>query len=365
MKALENLKKLFSKDTYGKMLLNDESRYYVQMLLFPGIIWLVALLMTIVNIVTDTFPLGWYTLVFSIVCLACVLLMLQDKKHIHLCQYLFLGAVIMLLTSFLITGGTKGFSPIWICLLPSCGMFIVGLKKGTILCSVQFVLIVLILDTPIGEMLHRYPFSDAFCLRFPILYCCMFLVGLALEYVRALTNKELEEVQKRYRTLAVTDPLTGLSNRLGFNGEIEKICNGAKEKSYVALLMLDLDDFKTINDSYGHLFGDAYLSEFARLIPPLLPKDAFAARWGGDEFIIFASGNYPASFTELLCNHIITSCKDPKTIQGKEMRIKVTIGAVSAKGGRKLDSTWLLREADLQLQEAKATHKNSYLVVSR
>jgi diguanylate cyclase (GGDEF)-like protein len=361
-KPSERLKRLLAPDHLEERLVHDESRYQLQMIVFPFILGLVALVMTIVNIITDTFPLGYFTFGFCIVSALSALLIILSPKNLVFSETLFLACVVVLFTWFLVTGGIEGFSPIWICLLPSCGLFIVGKKKGTILCAVQLLLIILILDTPVGTMLHRYEFTHAFCYRFPILYICMFLVGLFVEYVRELTANALLAVQERYRQASITDVLTGTNNRLGFNKKIAETCQNAQEYRNVALLMLDLDSFKTINDTYGHLMGDDALKKLTKTIESLLDKDAYLARWGGDEFAILLAGNYEPSFLEELCRHVTLGCARTHIVDGKEMALPVTIGAVSYEHHPVIDQNAIVREADDLLEKAKQSQKGSFLL---
>src|ERR1700730_16056344 len=102
--------------------------------------------------------------------------------------------------------------------------------------------------------------------------------------IRARTEAELEA-----RNLARHDPLTGLPNRRFFKEKLEECLGAASATHQVAVLMLDLDGFKTVNDTYGHAVGDKALSEFARRVSKILRNGTFLARIGGDEFAIIKS----------------------------------------------------------------------------
>src|ERR1700722_7160830 len=99
--------------------------------------------------------------------------------------------------------------------------------------------------------------------------------------IKARTIAELQA-----RNLARHDPLTGLPNRRFFEERLEECLGPASASHQVAVLMLDLDGFKVVNDTHGHAVGDLALSEFARRVADMMPADAFLARIGGDEFAI-------------------------------------------------------------------------------
>src|SRR5690625_4966928 len=96
-------------------------------------------------------------------------------------------------------------------------------------------------------------------------------------------TRQLQEANERLKQLASVDSLTGIYNRYSFNEFIEKAFQNATENgTSLALLMLDLDEFKKYNDYYGHTSGDRLLKKVAMIIESQLPEDSFFARYGGD-----------------------------------------------------------------------------------
>lgn len=109
---------------------------------------------------------------------------------------------------------------------------------------------------------------------------------LELKFTRDELKKALVELEK----LATTDDLTGIANRRHFSALAEREFNLAKrQKRFFALLILDIDFFKSINDSYGHLAGDYVIKSVARQCVISTRQEDLCARWGGEEFIIFLS----------------------------------------------------------------------------
>lgn len=103
------------------------------------------------------------------------------------------------------------------------------------------------------------------------------------------TSVEINNIQNeldRYKKLANTDPLTRLANRRAFDSHIATVGADKKKDMYFALISADVDHFKRINDSHGHIVGDKVLAHVAQIIQSALPSDTFVARIGGEEFAI-------------------------------------------------------------------------------
>jgi diguanylate cyclase (GGDEF)-like protein len=101
------------------------------------------------------------------------------------------------------------------------------------------------------------------------------------------TNETLQEVQKELTMLATFDSLTGLYNRNKINEHLQnEITLAQRYKESFGIMLLDIDDFKMVNDTYGHLVGDEVLKEFAKLLKQHIRQTDILGRWGGEEFII-------------------------------------------------------------------------------
>jgi diguanylate cyclase (GGDEF)-like protein len=143
------------------------------------------------------------------------------------------------------------------------------------------------------------------------------------------------------RILARTDELTGLPNRRKLIGELAIFAD--KDG---ALLLLDLDGFKPINDNHGHEIGDIVLQQVAGRFSRALPNDALLARLGGDEFGVIITGNYEHTMEVALALHATLSY--PFLIRGESINIGVSIGHITNDGSQDL-----LRKADLAMYRAK------------
>jgi diguanylate cyclase (GGDEF)-like protein len=170
--------------------------------------------------------------------------------------------------------------------------------------------------------------------------------------------EEIRERERRIAHLAFNDVLTGLPNRALFHEQLDRELRLAERRSAggtgggVALLCLDLDDFKSVNDTLGHAIGDALLKEVATRLADL-PDEVFAARLGADEFVVLApvsGGDIEA--VAALGRRLIAMLDVGVRIAGHEIEPRTSIGiAVSPSDGQ--DAETLLRNADLALHQAK------------
>ncbi len=120
--------------------------------------------------------------------------------------------------------------------------------------------------------------------------------------------------------------LTGAVNTLGFTMAIDRANEGVSGDQSVAMLCLDLDRFKAVNDLHGHLVGDAVLIEFTRRARSCLGPDNVFARLGGDEFAVLVPNSESRAEVEALADRIISSMSVPIVIDGTVVNVGVSIG---------------------------------------
>lgn len=170
-------------------------------------------------------------------------------------------------------------------------------------------------------------------------------------------NRLLEE-KNRFDHLAHHDPLTGLPNRLSLIEDMEDKISHYSDHPF-ALMFLDLDSFKEINDSFGHRFGDQLLVLFSKLLQNLLPDDTFIVRTGGDEFVILMMCKENKGQIEQLLLHLIQKLNDPFNIDLIDVYITASIGiAIYPQDGSTHEE--LLQKADAAMYNAKNIGKNTY-----
>jgi diguanylate cyclase (GGDEF)-like protein/PAS domain S-box-containing protein len=171
---------------------------------------------------------------------------------------------------------------------------------------------------------------------------------------------ERERARERLRHQALHDPLTDLPNRTLFMDRLEHALATLEwsEGDAVAVLFVDLDDFKVVNDSLGHEVGDALLVAVAERLRVALKEDT-VARFGGDEFAILLESIIGPSDATHLARRIIEGLRKPFVVEGREVYTSPSIGIVSAASSHDRPKD-LLRKADLAMYAAKAKGKACY-----
>ena len=164
---------------------------------------------------------------------------------------------------------------------------------------------------------------------------------------------ERREFEARLRAMALSDGLTGLANRRGFMEALDKaISRHARGGPPMALLFLDLDGFKQINDIHGHHVGDLALQTFARRVEACVRKGDTVARLGGDEFTVLAEGIVSLEQARAIADKIIDAMKPP--LEGHKLCLRASIGISLYKAPA--DASRFLREADHAMYHAKHNH---------
>ncbi|WP_417767329.1 putative bifunctional diguanylate cyclase/phosphodiesterase [Stappia sp.] len=192
-------------------------------------------------------------------------------------------------------------------------------------------------------------------------------VGLALLLLLWVQNRSLglarrdaEQNARDFAFLAEHDALTALPNRLSLKRAVEE-CDrhGIPEGRVRAVLALDLDGFKTINDTLGHAAGDAVLVAVARRIERLLRtwgEGSLAARFGGDEFVVLMRNEQSRDAVEEKAGRLLEIVRRPYKVAGGTVSVEASIGMAVA-DGTSIDVPALMRNADIALSEAKSRGK--------
>jgi len=158
------------------------------------------------------------------------------------------------------------------------------------------------------------------------------------------------------KALAYRDQLTGIGNRRGFIEAFERIREDAGEDARLALMLIDIDAFKGVNDTLGHQAGDALVAEMARRLTGMARTDDACGRWGGDEFILLVSNIGPGELKPIADAVRLALSSRPVTLGEREVTITVSIGASEIAEGDTLEAAVDL--ADAALYRAKAEGRN-------
>jgi diguanylate cyclase (GGDEF)-like protein len=168
------------------------------------------------------------------------------------------------------------------------------------------------------------------------------------------------QISEKHRHLAFHDALTGLPNRTLLMERLERrIASSVREPQLIALLFIDLDGFKEVNDSLGHAVGDELLIAIARKLQALVRQSDTAARLGGDEFVIKLDNPANRDEVQHIAERVIAVINLPVEIQGYSVQMGGSIGiAMFPEHGN--TAAALLECADAAMYEAKHAGKNRY-----
>ena len=174
---------------------------------------------------------------------------------------------------------------------------------------------------------------------------------------------ERRELAAQMSRLAYSDALTGLPNRMQLERDLNAALAAADRRGHaLALLFIDLDRFKPINDRYGHAMGDRVLCEVARRLQGALRNTDVTARLGGDEFVVLLPALSNAGDCVLVAEKLLETLARPMHFEGHEMTVGASIGLVTyPEGGRDADT--LLRQADAAMYAVKQAGRNGFKVV--
>jgi|GEM_PF-1757650 len=171
------------------------------------------------------------------------------------------------------------------------------------------------------------------------------------------------EIHKKINHLANSDLLTGIANRRGVNQKLESMISESKESSGSFVMgLVDIDDFKRINDTYGHQCGDEVLKYTSILMQSTLRKSDFIGRWGGEEFLIILPDTELEKGIESLERVRETLSKNVFNHYGKQIQVTVTIGAAVFKNNLSLSD--LIQRVDERMYSGKQRGKNCVIGVS-
>lgn len=170
-----------------------------------------------------------------------------------------------------------------------------------------------------------------------------------------ITERKLLEAQLRYQ--AYTDELTGLANRVQLVERLQAALRGQPDDASVAVLYLDLDGFKAVNDRHGHEAGDVLLGAVGQRLRALVRPGDLVGRLGGDEFMVLLDGVEDAATAVDVGERIRAGMEEPFIVAGQSVRIGASIGvALSGPGGESASA--ILRAADQALYHAKHGGRN-------
>lgn len=338
-------------------LIDDHQRSRLQLSVVSALLGIISAVSCILNILQGNENLTIATMIFSLVSFINVAILAMGPKKL-VASYLIFGANLLVLTAYLMIFDSTETGPLWLLLLPACGPILMGRKFSSILNSLLVVMVAILMWTPFGNAMLAGDFDLAYRIRYPIVYVCFFLVGFWLEFVRSKTYGALKDLQVQFQEMSIRDALTGIYNRHWINTEMPQVIKRCKGKVSLGVIIVDLDLFKGINDTYGHLFGDHVLKEVAKLFKEIIGEQGDVCRWGGEEFAILVEDADEEKITNL-AEQLRTGVEKLELKDEDEVvNITISAGATAMIPAADMRPGFMIDCADNALYKAKDLGRN-------
>ena len=297
-----NLKGLINKATDG--LLNDKFRQSFLIIFLSGLLAAITGMNTIIHFVNDPDKL------FAIICAvtfvlssAVLLLTIFVNKYHDIWRRCFMAVLLLFFGYHCWDGGPDGFLHLWILLVPAFSFLAFGLYEGFIIAIPVFLTMVAFFWWPLADfrkfaedqanlviklnedgVREAYALSVNMRLRITFIYIVAILLGFFAELVRSAAAKRLRSFTENFRYASMHDSLTGLANQNYLAKFLDETYQNRTPETTLGCLFVDVDNFKNVNDTYGHIFGNVVLVRIAEILSE--EEDAFVCRWGGDEYVV-------------------------------------------------------------------------------
>lgn len=277
-------------------LLRDDFRQPFLVMVLSALVAIITFVSAIPHYIDD--PEGKYILaiLLTIVCVLCIgifLLTFFLRKYHNLWRRILMIILIGLFGYCCWDGGPQGFIHLWVLLIPAFSFVTFGIYGGFVTTIPTLIVMVMFFWTPLNSYLkiritnpdlpELAPSVD-FKLRMTLIFLVSLLIGFIAELLRHVAAKRLKELTDHYEYISMHDSLTNTGNQNLLARYLEDICENKSKYQNLGCLFVDVDEFKRINDSYGHLFGNTVLVKIADILAE--EKNAFVCRWGGDEYVI-------------------------------------------------------------------------------
>ncbi len=286
-------------------------------------------------------------------------LVYHGAKNYAVSRNIFVSLIVTLFLYLTCTGGESNTGPLWVYVLPPFLFYLANLRAGVILSLFVLVGVAVIFRFPeLPFVLTQY--STDFQVRFLSSLTFATLFTFVIEYSRHTARQELVRMAQLYERVSRTDELTQLSNRRDMQHQLEKEFSRYKRHNHhFSVILLDVDHFKLINDSYGHDAGDHVLVEIAQLLRETSRELDLVARWGGEEFLILLPNTtllQALKLAERIRNRV---AQHSIAYKGQQLSVTTSCGVCSISQTRDLKQ--LLIQADLNLYQAKERGRNQVI----
>lgn len=357
-------------------LLNDNFRQSFLIIVLSSILTLIYFIAAIPHWLDKEDELKIMAIVLSVVfvisALVLVLTIFVNKRH-AVWRRIFMIVLIVFFGYLCYDGGPDGFLHLWVLLIPAFAFITFGIFEGFIVAIPTLLTLIAFFYWPLAEY-RKYAFdfqnvndgienlSADFKLRMLLIFIVCMGLGFFAELVRHIVAKTLKNFNEKFEYSSLHDSLTNLANQNFLAQYLDEIYKDKSETKTLGCLFVDVDSFKSVNDTYGHLFGNVVLTKIANILES--QKDAFACRWGGDEFVVCFK-----NIDEDLLLRIgekyraaISACtfKDVP-----RFHITVSVGAVVLPVDEKFNFDYVLELADFANRTAKDKGKDTVALAKK
>ena len=344
---------------FAQNLVDDDHRNRLQMSVISALSGTVAAGMCVINALRGETVVLMIALMFSIISFINVAIVSYNTRTLTVSYWLFSANLVVLSTYLLVFDGSA-FGALWLCAVPAFSPLLLGRIRGFCLSLVVLLIMIFLLWTPWGGALLQTQYELAFSHQLTLVYVIFFAAGYWFSYVRFATARQLKEMHKRFRESSIRDTLTGLYNRHWISLEMPVIMKRCSGQTRLAVMILDIDYFKKLNDSHGHLYGDAVLKQMAGLLSQIVEPVGYVCRWGGEEFAVLAEG-LDEEQTTRLAQQIRQSIEEMEVPDenGAPQTVTISVGAVSMMPTADMRPDYLINCADNALYAAKNAGRNA------
>ena len=298
--------------------------------------------------------------------------LLYRKNNITTATNVLTAILLTLIFSLVITGGIDGTGMLWVYPIFAILLFINKFRRAVILSILVILLISILLLTPFSGVLEFQYYSTQ-AIRFVMSLIALNAICLTTLYSEDLAYKLIMRMHTDdIHRLAFYDSLTGLPNRWTLKNNLQRLLKRRQEDDVLAVLYIDLDNFKHVNDNFGHEVGDRLLAKFAEQLYSIIrPGDILSkehhldaeaddvARLAGDEFVLILTNlNNPLEATNV-ANRILDMFKGGFKLDDNTYSVYASIG-IAICPDDSVNSEELLRYADAAMYKAKSRHNNAF-----
>ncbi len=307
---------------------------------------------------------AFYTALFS---LALALLLVRHTHHHNVATHLLILSIYCpILLAICFTGGMSGPGVFLLVWLPIVAIFSFNWRLGLAWMAVAVLTTVAFFAMPYFglRMVSVVPPANVDILRFALLTISLVGIGAFITVYTLINHNLVEEIadeRRKYKRLANFDSLTSLPNRMNFHSKLEQAIKQAKQAGQkIGLLVMDLNKFKSINDTYGHSVGDELLHHMAsRLIERVRGTD-FVARLSGDEFIVIMENVSEPEDVANKAKFLINIIEQPYSLSTGMLKLSVSVGG-AVYPEQEMEGGALFSRADLAMFYAKQRRLGFYM----